>query len=98
MGLETISIMQSTNVEASVQARQPVFEAALEGVRMRGSGYAIAGIRELQMHVAKFRPLSGSSYIPLPKHIDNNKAIINICNVNANEWLQMDIALMETYS
>jgi len=37
-------------------------------------------VRAIHIHVAKINPLAGSSYKPLPKWIQNKKAIINIKN------------------
>ena len=37
-------------------------------------------VNQLQIHIADWKPISGSSYIPLPARIKNKKAVINIKN------------------
>ena len=45
-----------------------------------GSGWILDEILHLDFNLAKYTPLKGSSYIPLPKKLKNKKAIINIKN------------------
>lgn len=46
----------------------------------KGSGWNVDGIINDSILSAEFSPLSGSSYIPLPKFFESKKAIINIKN------------------
>ena len=44
-----------------------------------GSGWIIDKVEGLYINTANYEPLSGSSYIPLPKELNNSmKALINI--------------------
>ena len=43
-----------------------------------GTGAAIDHCIKLYLNTAKFEPLKGSSYIPLPKSIARERAIINV--------------------
>lgn len=52
----------------------------VDDVIIRGSGFALTEIHELLVQVNQFEPISGSSYIPLPKFLQNKKAIINVKN------------------
>ena len=54
------------------------FEKFLE----RGSGFVLKEINEMQLDVAKYNPLRGSSYFPLPQSLDAKKSILNIQNFN----------------
>ena len=45
-----------------------------------GTGAAVDHCIKLYLNVAKYEPLKGSSYIPLPKILANKKAINNIKN------------------
>ena len=45
-----------------------------------GSNWVFDSIKELQLNTAKYEPLSGSSYIKLPKALVDKKAIINMQN------------------
>ena len=43
-----------------------------------GTGAAVANCIRLYLNIAKYEPLDGSSYIPLPKALADKKAIINV--------------------
>jgi len=45
-----------------------------------GSGWIFERIISLDIHIDKYKPLNGRSFIPLPKELANKKAIINVKN------------------
>ena len=45
-----------------------------------GSGWVLSEILHLDLNVAQYKPLKGSSYLPLHKKLKDKKAIININN------------------
>ena len=45
-----------------------------------GSGWVFYKIIKLELHTVSYRPLRGSTWIPLPKELADKKAIINIKN------------------
>lgn len=45
-----------------------------------GSGWILKKVLRLDVALSKFRPLGGSSHIPLPKVIENKKTVINMKN------------------
>ena len=51
-----------------------------------GTKAAVANCIRLYLNIAKYEPLKGSSYIPLPKALADKKAIINVKNKD-NKWL-----------
>ena len=46
----------------------------------RGSNWVFVSINQLEIHLGNFKPLGGSSYIPLPKKIRDKNAVINMKN------------------
>lgn len=52
----------------------------IDDVQLRGSGFRLAEILELNVQINSFDPCSGSSYIPLPKFLESKHAIINVKN------------------
>ena len=52
----------------------------LSTFQRRGSGWVFASIVRLEIHTVNYKPLRGSSYIPLPKQLMSKKAIINLKN------------------
>ena len=53
---------------------------SLATYQQRGSNWVFDSIEELVLHTVKYEPLSGSSFIPLPKALADKKAIINMEN------------------
>ena len=49
------------------------------------SGWVIKSVDKHYIDIAKYKPLRGSSYLPLPEKLKNIKALINIKNENDNE-------------
>ena len=45
----------------------------------------------MDIHLNKYEPLSGSSYIPLPKVLQSKKAIVNVKNEEDNECFKWSI-------
>ena len=45
-----------------------------------GTGWHFVKIINLQLHIVKYTPLRGSSYIKLPKFLESKKAIVNMKN------------------
>ena len=52
----------------------------LANFQQSGSNWVFVKVNQLQIHMADWKPISGSSYIPLPAKIKNKKAVINIKN------------------
>jgi len=47
----------------------------IEAWSQRGSGWVIEGILDAFVNVARYEPFRGGSYFPLPKKLQNKKAI-----------------------
>ena len=45
-----------------------------------GSGWYFKEVSSLEIHIVDYKPIKGSSYIPLPEFIMKKKSIINIQN------------------
>ena len=58
---------------------QRLLEANAKFIRGK-SGLVLAEIYSLNLNVVRFAPFSGSAYTPLPKFLQNKKAIVNVQN------------------
>lgn len=52
----------------------------IDETAIRGSGFTLARIIELNVQISSYVPLSGSSYIATPEHLVRKKALINVKN------------------
>ena len=73
-------ILQSTDLNDLFQRMMNKILESLAAFQMRGSNWIFDSIDVLELHTVKYKPLSGSSYIPLPKALPNKKTIINMKN------------------
>ena len=58
----------------------------IEAWSQRGSDWVLDEILEAFINVAQYQPLRGGSYMPLPKKLQNKKAIINVQNNHCLRW------------
>jgi len=56
------------------------FKGQIEAWSQRGSGWVVKAIVEAFVNVGQYQPFRGGSYMPLPKKLQNKKAIINVQN------------------
>ncbi len=54
--------------------------ADLKNLVQVGSGWKFIEITKVDLHTVNYQPFTGSSYIPLPKQIQNKRAVINVQN------------------
>ena len=73
-------IMSKTGIESALQNMRSEIEDRIDRFTMEGSGWAVIGLLNHDLHVNKYDPLAARSYIPLPSEIQNKKATINIQN------------------
>lgn len=52
----------------------------IEESELRGSGFTLSKIIELNIQVSSFEPLAGSSFIPLPQFLSAKKSVVNVRN------------------
>jgi hypothetical protein len=61
------------------EAKQKIIKS-LVLFQKEGSGWVLDEILHLDLSIAQYTPVKGSSYIPLPSKLKTKKAIINIKN------------------
>ena len=77
---ETYSNMESTNVKTIIgESKEKILEG-ISNYQNNGSDWFFKQIHQLEIHTNEFRPIRGSSYLPLPDWIMRKKAIVNIQN------------------
>ena len=75
-----IFVSTNSNVDDQIATSFQQLSNRIEMFEREGSGWTIDQIVKLEIKVATYSPISGSSYIPLPKKLKNKKAILNIMN------------------
>ena len=77
---ETYISLESTDVKVILcQIIKEILEK-ISVFRMNGSGWYFKEVFSLEIHIVDYKPIKGSSYIPLPNFLMRKKAIINMEN------------------
>ena len=71
---------KSTDVDKLIGACIDGIDGSIESYQEKGSSWNFKEVEKLEIHIVKYNPINGSSYIPLPDWIKNKKAIVNIEN------------------
>ncbi|KAL9987123.1 hypothetical protein ACROYT_G001374 [Oculina patagonica] len=83
-------VFNENNKQQIIQEFDRFIERAkgqIEAWSERGSGWVIERITEAYVNVARYQPLRGGTYLPLPANLAKKKAIINMQNRD-NECLK----------
>jgi len=73
-----VIVLESTNLD---ELWTEIVEQILENIavfQMSGSGWVFHSIVSLEIHTVNYKPLSGGTYIPLPKFLASEKALIKM--------------------
>ena len=77
---ETHINIKSTNVKNLLTTIVKEIIEKFDIYQKNGSGWFLNEVLELEIHTVEYKPLRGSSYIPLPDWIMRKRAILNIRN------------------
>ena len=74
-------VLEGTDISELYNKMADEIEEEIQKVEnAEGSGYTFVKVVSLALHVTKWQPLYGSSYMPLDPYLANKKAIINMKN------------------
>lgn len=74
-------ILQSSDLNDLLQKKYEDLQTFIENFQLQGSGWVLDKLMMLYLHVCEYNPLRATSYIPLPKEMQNSKkGVINIKN------------------
>ena len=79
------TILQAAGTAEINEVLDKVFPHILETLEkwtQRGSGWVVDHVSTLWLDIARYKPLRGGSYIPLPAVVKNKKAVVNVKNTD----------------
>ena len=74
------AILQASEINEDLNRAIPYLLELLEKWTQRGSGWVVDRVQTLWLDIARYQPLRGGSYIPLPAAVRAKKAVINVNN------------------
>lgn len=76
------SLFQVDNINEMLEANFLKLLEEKEEMTNKGSGFSLNSIDGLIININRYKPIGGSSYLPLPTYIENKKATINVQNID----------------
>ena len=74
------TILSQHDIENAIDKGHQAIDAQMDKWTCQGSGWVVTRVMCLYVNIAKYQPLTGSSYMELPKYLKKKEAIINIKN------------------
>ena len=75
------ALLQASEINEDLNKAIPhLLLELLEKWTQRGSGWVVDRVQTLWLDIARYQPLRGGSYIPLPAAVRSKKAVINVKN------------------
>ena len=74
------ALLQASEIKEAQDKAIPHLLELLEKWTQRGSGWVVDRVQTLWLDIARYQPLRGGSYIPLPVEVKLKKAVINVKN------------------
>lgn len=78
------AIFESTNLDSLLHKLIKKMCTEENEYQGKGSGWTLFSVDGILLRTSRYRPIGGSSYLPLPKAVFNKNAIINPKNLNDN--------------
>ena len=73
-------ILESTDINEIYKNASDKIKESMASFQMHGSSWRFKAVTKFEINSVVYKPLKGSSYIPLPAILANKKAIINMKN------------------
>ena len=77
---EQEAILQNSEIKGALNQAFPTIQETLEKWTQRGSCWVVDRVEVLWLDIARYQPLRGESYIPLPAALKQKKAVVNVKN------------------
>ena len=74
------TILSQHDIENAIAKAQSAIKTNIDKWTCQGSGWVVTRVMCLYVNIAKYQPLTGSSYMELPDTLKSKKAIINVKN------------------
>ena len=80
-------LVNTTDVKEQIESLPNDLKVQISEFQSKQSGWVFHSIKFLEINIYKYNPLKGSSYIELPKFIQNKKACLNVKNKDEKFFL-----------
>ena len=80
LNIDPVELLESTELDPLLDDTYGALLNSIDKFELRGSGWVLDQLLRIDLHVLEFDPLRASTYLPLPKWIEDKHAVVNILN------------------
>ena len=80
VSLAPIQILSAAQLTGALEGMASAMKEKIPELELRGTGMKLQRVSTLELQMARFKPLKGSSSFPLPEALAAKKAIVNVKN------------------
>ena len=81
LSLAPIQVLSAAQLDGALQQMAGAMKAEkIPELELRGTGWKLQRVSTLELQMARYKPLKGSSFFPLPAALAAKKAIVNVQN------------------
>ena len=74
------TLLKSMDFKEEVESHIKSLVFKIEKYRENGSGWLVEGVSAINIMITKYNPMTGGTFIPLPKDIKNKTSLLNVRN------------------
>lgn len=82
-----VAVFQNSDIASLYRTFAETLVSKCSEFELSESGWTIETVNHLEVNIMKYNPLRAGSYIPLPQHLANKKACVNINNTDNHCFL-----------
>ena len=80
VSLAPVQVLSSAQLDSALNQMTGAMQQKIPELELRGTGMKLQRVSTIELQMARYKPLKGSSYVPLPEPLAAKKAIVNVQN------------------
>ena len=80
LSLAPVQVLNAAQLDGTLKQMVSAMKEKIPELELRGTGMKLQRVSTLELQMARFKPLKGSSFFPLPEALAAKKAIVNVQN------------------
>ena len=80
VSLAPVQVLSAAQLDGVLNQMVGAMKEKIPELELRGTGMKLQRVSTLELQMARFKPLKGSSFFPLPEALAAKKAIVNVQN------------------
>ena len=78
VSLAPVQVLSTAQLDSTLNQMIGAMQQKIPELELRGTGMKLQRVSTIELQMARFKPLKGSSFFPLPEALAAKKAIVNV--------------------